>query len=158
LLTKGFPARVAAGHSIKPGCATALCYAPGSAMRRVLLPKDTNTWLISTPANSSILKFSFTNKLEDNAILGRFQQLVLNVTYTAALGATSQNTGPFTLERRGSEAAQKVWSFIGPQAGGGKLEISGRAYWQRGFVDVPVKTVESTLTEIDDSWLKGAQP
>ena len=68
--------------------------------------------------------------------------------------AVPQRTGTFTLGRRGSEAGRKVWSFVGSPAGGGKVAISGRAHWEQGYIDIPARTVESTYTPIDASWLK----
>jgi hypothetical protein len=159
LLTKGFPLRVAAGKSFSPGCTNALCYAPGSAIRRVLVPSELDTWLVSMPSGSSVLSYAFENHLESDASRGgRFEQLVLEVTYIAAPGAAPQKTGPFTLGGRGSITARRSWPFIGSPAGGAKLEIAGRAYWQNGYHDIPSKTVESTLTTIDTSWLKPITP
>jgi hypothetical protein len=159
LLTKGFPLRVEAGKSFSPGCTNPLCYAPGSAIRRVLAPGDLDTWLVSMPDGSSVVPYTFENHLEsDESRGGRFEQLVLEVTYLAAPGATPQQTGPFTLGRRGSMTARRSWPFIGSPAGGAKLEITGRAYWQNGYYDIPSKTVESTLTTIDTGWLKPVVP
>lgn len=154
VLTSGFPLRIAAGQSFSPGCTNALCYAPGSAIRRVLVPSELDTWLVSIPSGSSVVSYAFENHLEsDTSRGGRFEQLVLEVTYFSAPGATPQKTGPFTLGRRGSTTARRSWPFIGSPAGGAKLEISGRAYWQNGYHDIESKTVESMLTTIDTGWL-----
>lgn len=159
LLTKGFPLRVAAGETFSPGCTNPLCYAPGSAIRRVLAPGDLDTWLVSMPSGSNVVSYTFENHLENDASRGdQFEQLVLEVTYFAAPGAAPQHTGPFTLGRRGSTTARRSWPFIGSPAGGAKLEITGRAYWQNGYYDIPSKTVESTLTTIDTGWLKPVAP
>lgn len=159
LLTKGLPLRVDAGKSFSPGCTNALCYAPGSAIRRVLVPSELDTWLVSIPAGSSVVSYAFENHLESDASRGgQFAQLVLEVTYISAPGAAPQKTGPFILGRRGSTTARRSWPFIGSPAGGAKLEISGRAYWQNGYHDISSKTVESTLTTIDTGWLKSVKP
>src|SRR5262245_2799481 len=49
-----FPVGLAGGQSVTPGCATSLCYAPGSAIRRVLLPTEADSWLANVPAGSSV--------------------------------------------------------------------------------------------------------
>ena len=154
LLTNGFPQRVSAGKSFAPGCTVALCYAPGSAIRRVLPPSELDTWLVSMPAGASVVTYTFENHLDSDSNRGRFDELVLEVTYFAAAGAAPQKTGPFTLGRRGSTTARRSWPFIGTPIGGAKLEVSGRAYWKNGYHDIVKKTIESTLTTIDSSWLK----
>lgn len=153
-ITSGFPRKLNPGEAFAPGCADAMCYAPGSAIRRTLPAADLDSWLVSLPSGSSILTYSFDNNLNDSGTMGRFLDLVLDVSYIASPNATPQRTGSFALGPNGSEGARKIWSFIGSPAGGGKLEISGRARWEQGYIDIPARTVESTNTQIDASWLK----
>lgn len=153
----GFPIRLTAGKTFSPGCASPLCYAPGSAIRTVLSGTEVDTWLVSTPSASSVITYSFENQLDsDVARGGLFREMALDVTYISAPGAAPQRTGTFMLGRRGSATSKRSWSFIGPPAGGGKLIISGRAHWQNGFFDVIQRTVESTYTTIDESWIKSS--
>jgi hypothetical protein len=156
-LANGFPIRLTPGASISPGCKSSLCYAPGSAIRRVLSSSEVDTWLVSSQSTSSVLAYSFENQLDsDPAKGGKFREVALNVTYISAPGAAPQRTGTFMLGPRGSANAKRIWSFIGPPAGGGKLIISGRAHWQNAYFDITERTVESTYTMIDGSWLKAA--
>ncbi len=156
-LTAGLPLRVAPGAALKVPCATPLCYAPGTAIRRELAIADWATWFVSIPDSSSVQKYLIENHLEDDATRGgSFRSLVLHVTYKASPDAAPQKAGPFTLARRGAPNARHTLTFLAPPAGGGKLEISGRAYWGNGqsYRDLPVKVVESKVTLIDANWLK----
>lgn len=153
-ITLGFPRTLTSGEVFEPGCTNVVCYAPGSAIRRVLPKADLDSWFVSLPLGSSILNYSFDNKLNDSGTMGKFLELVLDIRFFASPNAASQRTGSFVLGPNGSEGGRKTWSFIGSPAGGGKLEISGRAHWEQGYIDIPARTVESTNTLIDATWLK----
>jgi hypothetical protein len=155
VLTKGLPMRLAAGASFTPGCTSTLCFAPGSAIRRVLSPAELDTWMVIQPEGSSVLQYTFESQLaSEPGIKGDFVEVILDVTYYAAAGAAPQRTGPFALGARGSTTARRIWPFIGSPTGTGKLEISGRAYWERGTHDLAPRTVETRLSTIDPTWLK----
>jgi hypothetical protein len=157
ILSKGFPIRIAAGATHPLACETALCYAPGAAIRHQLIPTELSTWFSITTGASIVQQYIVENQLEsDPAMGGTFRSLVLDVTFVATPGAAPQQTGPFTLGPRGSAEARKTLSFLGPSSGGGKLSITGRAYWGNGqsYHDIPIRTVESSITLIDIGWLK----
>lgn len=155
VLTEGFPARISAGQSINTGCKSELCYAPGSAVQWVLPAAQVDTWLAALPESPSVVRYEIENQLEDNSRPGEgyFLKVVLDVTYTGSPGASPQKTGSFTLGRRGTTEALRSWPFIVSTTGAGKLVISGRAYWENGYHDIPARTVETILTTIDGSWL-----
>lgn len=156
-ITKGLPVQLASGDNFKPGCQTPLCYAPGSAVRRKLAASEVNTWFVSVPNASAVQQYLVENQLESDAARGgSFRALVLNVTFTASPGASPQRVETFTLGPRGAFNSKRTLSFVAPTNGGGKLEISGRAYWGNGqsYYDIPTKVVESTVTIIDAAWLK----
>ncbi|MFC0048570.1 hypothetical protein [Rheinheimera tilapiae] len=159
VITNGFPIRIAAGESIQLDCSNELCYAPGAAISRLLLLQDIDSWLVSLPSGSSVMSYTFENHLESDPYRGgNFEHLVLEVNYVSAPGATPQKTGPFILGGRGTVSARRNWSFIGSSLGVAKIEISGRAFWQYGYYDISTKTISSTLTIIDEGWIKQKSP
>jgi hypothetical protein len=156
IVTSHLPARLEPNSTFKPDCTTSLCYAPGSAVRRRLDISDLNSWFVSVPDVSAVRQYVVESQLENDPAMGLLKAVVLNVTFRASPGASPQVVEAFTLGARGAFNSRRTLSFIAPAVGGGKLEISGRAYWGSGqsYHDIPPKTVESTITLVDSTWLK----
>lgn len=156
-MTDGFPVKLIPGAVFQINCSAKLCYAPGSAVRRELPSSELNTWFFSVPSTSAVQQYFIENHLDDDISRGGvFRSLVLDVSFIATPGASPQRAGLITMNRRGATNAKRTLSFISPVTGGGKLEISGRAYWGNGqsYYDIPTKIVDSTVTLIDAEWLK----
>lgn len=162
IIANGFPVRLTPGQTVASGCATKLCYSPGSAVRHLLSPTETSNWFMSIQGAPVVQQYTIENQLEDDPSRGGlFRAVALEVSFVSALGASPQRTGTFTLGPRGAPNAMRSMTFIGNPTGSGKLEISGRAYWGNGqsYYDIPSRTVEasdSSLTLIDSTWLRPA--